>query len=236
MPEQAPTPTGRRARPGGRTARTRSQVLEATVRLIAEHGAEHLHYDEIARNAGVNRTTVHRNWPNRDELVMEALTGFARTAITLPDSEDITADLTEFVYSLAQTARTTLGRALMRALIANESSPVREAGLRLLDERLPELQARIDRAARKGDLPPVDATLLNELLTGPVQLRMMRRRDPFELADARRIVEIVLTGLRNAPGPPGEPGTPPDHVPEGPRPPESTADGGEAVSRNSTTL
>lgn len=206
------------------------------MRLIAEHGAEHLHYDEIARNAGVNRTTVHRNWPNRDDLIMEALAGFARAAITLPDSGDIAADLTEFVYALAETARTTLGRALVRALIANESSPVREAGLQLLDERLPELQARIDRAVRQGDLPPVDATFLNELLTGPVQLRMMRRRDPFEPADARRIVEIVLTGLRNAPGPTDRPGTPPPDGPDGPGPHGATADGGAAISGNSTTM
>jgi AcrR family transcriptional regulator len=167
------------------------------VRLIAERGAEHLHYDEIARTAGVNRATVHRNWPNRDDLVLEALATFAEASIQLPETDDIEADLTDFVCTMAATARTAIGRALGRALLSNESSEFRRIGLRLLDERLPALQARIDRAVRSGDLPPVEAAFVNELLTGPVQLHVARHPGAFERRDAQRIVAVVLAGLRH---------------------------------------
>lgn len=187
---------GPRSRPGGRTARVRRQVLDATLRLIAERGTEQLHYEEIARTAGVNRTTVHRNWPDRDDLVRDALAGYAEEAIVLPDTDDLAADLAEFLHAVAATGRTPLGRALSRSLLADESSVIRRVGLQVLDARLPALQARIDRAVRQGDLPPVDAAFLNELLTGPVHLHVTRRREPFTHRDARRVVGIVLAGLR----------------------------------------
>ncbi|WP_280183350.1 helix-turn-helix domain-containing protein, partial [Nocardia cyriacigeorgica] len=51
-----------RPRPGGRTARIRTQVLEAVHAELTEHGYDALTIDTVAARAGVHRATVYRRW------------------------------------------------------------------------------------------------------------------------------------------------------------------------------
>ncbi|MFC7589155.1 TetR/AcrR family transcriptional regulator [Nonomuraea antimicrobica] len=49
-------------RPGGRTARVRAAVLEATQDELVERGFHELTMDQVAARAGVGKTTVYRRW------------------------------------------------------------------------------------------------------------------------------------------------------------------------------
>ena len=60
-------------RPGGRTARIRAAVLEATVSALIEHGYDGLTMERIADRAGVNKTTLYRRWGSRAGLVVDAV-------------------------------------------------------------------------------------------------------------------------------------------------------------------
>ena len=64
-------------RPGGRTARTRRAVLEATVAELAAHGYGALTVERVATRAGVHKTTLYRRWGGKQGLVAEAVEGFA---------------------------------------------------------------------------------------------------------------------------------------------------------------
>ncbi|GAA5167684.1 MULTISPECIES: TetR/AcrR family transcriptional regulator [Amycolatopsis] len=187
----------KRARPGGRTAAVRQRILRATIELVAKHGTEHLNYEEIARTAGVNRVTLHRNWPSRNDLLRDALAEFASESIPLRDTGNLVADLTDYLCTMARTGQSTVGRALLQAAMHSGDEPViRELGLQLLDNRLPEVQALLDRATARGEIPRVDAVFINQMLSGPVHLHLTRGRTPFERADAQRIVDFVLAGAR----------------------------------------
>ncbi|MFI6482761.1 TetR/AcrR family transcriptional regulator [Nonomuraea sp. NPDC050663] len=51
-------------------ARNRQKIIEATTRLIAEHGTEQLSLDEVARAAGVGVGTVYRRFGDRSGLLL----------------------------------------------------------------------------------------------------------------------------------------------------------------------
>jgi hypothetical protein len=55
---------------------------------------------------------------------------------------------------------------------------------------------RVALAVERGELPPVDTSLLGEMLSGPVHLIANRGLRPFTRADAERIVDVVLAGIR----------------------------------------
>jgi AcrR family transcriptional regulator len=103
-------------RPGGRNARVRAQILAATVDLVARAGVAGFTYDEVAERAGVHKTSVYRNWPNRDDLVIEALSRHADQQVPFADTGDLRADLVEFLLALAAELETSIGRALVNAL------------------------------------------------------------------------------------------------------------------------
>ncbi|MEV0588858.1 helix-turn-helix domain-containing protein [Nonomuraea sp. NPDC050310] len=51
-------------------ARNRLKIIDAAVRLLAEHGAEQLSLDEVARAAGVGVGTVYRRFGDRSGLLL----------------------------------------------------------------------------------------------------------------------------------------------------------------------
>ncbi|MFB8140882.1 TetR/AcrR family transcriptional regulator [Streptomyces parvus] len=184
-------------RPGGRTARVRHRILEAAAELIARHGIGGLRYDQVAELAGVNKTSVYRNWPDRTTLVADALTSFSADAAPLHDTGDIDADLVDFLEALATALSSPQGRALLNVVGAAHDDP----GLRaVVDEafaqRLAALRRRLEAAMESGQLPEVDCRLLVEMLSGPVHGLVSRGAREFTRADAQRITAIVLAGVR----------------------------------------
>ncbi|MHA6622476.1 TetR/AcrR family transcriptional regulator [Pseudonocardia sp. DLS-67] len=184
-------------RPGGRTARVRAQVLAATVELVARDGIVGFRYEEVAEVAGVHKTSVYRNWPDREELVVEALLQYVDDFGSVADTGELRADLVSFLMILAEGLGRPTVRALELATQATDESPaVRRAATRILDERGAAMRRRVDLAIDRGELPPVDCSLLGEMITGPVRLIVNRGLRPFTHADAERIVDVVLAGIR----------------------------------------
>jgi len=184
-------------RPGGRTARTRARILEATLRLVARDGIAALRYEEVAELAGVHRTSVYRNWPDREELVNAALLRYAGSA-ELEDTGDLRHDLVDYLVALAGLLSTTTGRAMQRAVqSARENPEVAQLVNQIFERRLAGLQQVVDHAVARGELPPVDGYFLAEMLTGPVHLYVSRGLHPFTRAEAERITDVVLAGVRH---------------------------------------
>lgn len=187
----------RTARPGGRNARVRSQILAATMELVARNGVAGLRYEEIAELAGVNKNSVYRNWPDRAVLISDALLQYAEDSAPLHDSGDLRRDLVDFLMVLSERMSSPIGRAMLHAALATPgNTDLDEAVQVAYDQRLTTARKRFDSAVDKGEIPPVDSYFLTELLSGPVYLYIHRRRHPFTREVAERIVDTVLAGIQ----------------------------------------
>ncbi|MGA7618532.1 TetR/AcrR family transcriptional regulator [Candidatus Binatus sp.] len=60
-----------RGRP--RDAAADKAILRAALELFIEHGIEGASFEQIARRAGVARTTVYRRWSGREDLLAQAM-------------------------------------------------------------------------------------------------------------------------------------------------------------------
>jgi AcrR family transcriptional regulator len=175
----------------------RAQILAATVELVARHGVAGVRYDEVADLAGVNRRSVYRNWPARDDLVREALQQFAEDTMPIEDTGVLRRDLANLLTALADVMATPTGRALEQVLhSARESPDLLQAVTAVLDQRMITVGRLLDRAIDRGEIPPADAEFLTGLLIGPVRLHISRARRPFTRADAEKITDVVLAGVR----------------------------------------
>jgi len=56
-------------RPGPGTDPTRTVILDAAVAEFEQHGVRRVALEDVARRAGISRTTIYRRFANRDELV-----------------------------------------------------------------------------------------------------------------------------------------------------------------------
>ncbi|WP_307870488.1 TetR/AcrR family transcriptional regulator [Saccharopolyspora endophytica] len=196
MDEEGPAREPAR-RPGGRTARVRRRILEAAAELIARDGIGGLRYDQVAELAEVNKTSVYRNWPDRNALIADALATFGADVAPLHDSGDIDADLVDFLEALAAATASPQGRALLTVVAsARENPELRAVVDEVYERRLGTLDDRLKIAIERGELPPVETSFVAEMLAGPVQLFVTRGARTFTRADAARVTGVVLAGIR----------------------------------------
>ena len=57
----------------GRSARVQSAVLRATAEELGRVGFAALRIEDVALRSGVNKTTIYRRWPTKQELVRASL-------------------------------------------------------------------------------------------------------------------------------------------------------------------
>ncbi|WP_027927974.1 TetR/AcrR family transcriptional regulator [Amycolatopsis benzoatilytica] len=186
-----------RRRPGGRAARVRAAVLEATNQLLQDQGLTGLTVSEVARRAQVNETSIFRRWGTRENLIIDALLTDAAEQLPVPDSGTLRGDLIAYATALAKYLTSPAGNALDRTLASAGDDP---ATRRLRDQywnaRYAHSGQIAARAIQRGELPDTaDPRFVLELLVAPLHFRIVLTREPLEPDLPARIVDALLHGL-----------------------------------------
>src|SRR5205085_8345736 len=70
-----------------------TELLEATLQLLQEHGYDRLTLDAVAATARASKATVYRRWPSKAELVLAAFIEGIRQVAVAPDTGTLRGDL-----------------------------------------------------------------------------------------------------------------------------------------------
>jgi AcrR family transcriptional regulator len=70
-----------------------TEILEVTLRLLQEHGYDHLTIDAVAAEARASKATVYRRWPSKAELVLAAFIEGVRQVAVPPNTGTLRGDL-----------------------------------------------------------------------------------------------------------------------------------------------
>jgi AcrR family transcriptional regulator len=172
----------------------RTAVLTAVFDLLAEAGYEAMSIDDVARRAGVHKTTVYRRWPSKAELVLDATLAFSEQQIPIPDTGTLHGDLGALARGVAANlgspagARRTLSIVAAAASSDDLAASMHEFWVRRLALAVPI----VERAVQRGELPGgVDPILVVEAVVAPLWLRLMLTGEPIDADVAGRIAELV---------------------------------------------
>jgi AcrR family transcriptional regulator len=199
MTDAGMTDAGVRRRPGGRSARVRTAVFDATLGLLVTHGLEGLKVSEVAERAGVHETSIYRRWGSRENLLIDALLD-ATELLRVPDTGSLRDDLTTYVADLAAFLATPVGHALERTLaVAGDDPDTQRARDRYWTSRYERSSQMIVRAVDRGELPAsVEPRLVIEMLVSPVHFRVVLTREPVDDGMPGRVVDALLSGIARA--------------------------------------
>src|SRR5438046_8510954 len=81
-------------RPGGRTADVTKRVHEAVIDLIVSGGEEQCTFQNVARRAKVERSTLYRRYPNRWLMMSEAFASAYVDDLSFEPTGSFRGDLT----------------------------------------------------------------------------------------------------------------------------------------------
>ncbi|OLF16883.1 TetR/AcrR family transcriptional regulator [Actinophytocola xanthii] len=195
MSSPATQPDFGSARPGGRTARTRAAVRDATLAELAAHGYRGLTVDGVAERSGVHRTTVYRRWGGVDGLVVDALDLAGEDGWQPPDTGGFAGDCralaAEVHRSFADPAQ---GAASAAVVAASFQSPRAAEALRgFYADRNARSEVIVSRAVDRGELPAgTDAAAVVRAVVAPLFHRLFITREPLDAGVAEQAAEAAV--------------------------------------------
>ncbi|APU19746.1 TetR/AcrR family transcriptional regulator [Actinoalloteichus sp. GBA129-24] len=186
-------------RPGGRTARTRSAVRDATLAELAAHGYQGLTVDTVAERSGVHKTTVYRRWGGVDGLVIDVLDLAGEDDWRPPDTGSFAGDLralaTEVLHYFADPRRAGAPNAFVYASFHSDRAA---AALRdFFADRHARCEPVTTRAIRRGEVPAsTDPGAVARAVVAPLYHRLFITREPVDAHLAEQSAAMVLAAAQ----------------------------------------
>jgi AcrR family transcriptional regulator len=203
-----------RTRPPGRGPKVRAAVLAATLSELGQAGYASLTVENVARRAGVHKTTVYRRWKTREDLVADAVADLAAAQVPFPDTGDIGADLHSLALSFVRLMNSPAGRAIAAATLsdAGRIPEIDQAKRHFFADRFQRAAPIVAGAITRGELPAgTDPAELIKTLIAPIYLRLLVTAEPISDATAATAVAITMAAARAGALAP-QPAPPPAHA------------------------
>ncbi|MGE0726464.1 MAG: TetR/AcrR family transcriptional regulator [Acidimicrobiia bacterium] len=196
MADRGPDPAPA-VRTDPRVLRSRQAVLRAAVDLMEARGMFALTIDAVAERSGVAKTTIYRQWPNREALLADAWASIPAPEVA-PLSGDLDTDVLAAAIAIDERLRTPPMSVLFPDLL---TAAARDRSLAVLRDRLLRLRRRplsdiVAAAVADGRLPAgTDAGLVAAMVIGTVVYRRLTAVPPVA-GELERLVAAVLASAR----------------------------------------
>lgn len=182
-----------------RVLRTRDAVRRAVRTLVRTSGFAAVTHQQVAAEAGIGRATVYRHWPDRTQLVLEALAD-VEAPTSHRSSGDLTTDLTTELERLQHTLTSSPLVPELVALIgqAEWEPQLREVKTRLLATGTAGLRFVLQAAVERGELSrDLDLEVAVARLAGPLFYQRVLAHAPIDSTFVTRVRDGFLA---NVPG------------------------------------
>ena len=164
--------------------------------LLQERGFE-MTFDDVAARAGVGRASVFRRFATKRDMILGAVSQMSLERIEAPDTGSLRGDLLALVSNIMAVFGEPRTRALARffqgqACRDEAFTDVLRANL---DRRLELIATVLGRGVDRGELDPeTDATLVADLISGVIAIRLASDRPLPVDAEVDRLVGMLLAG------------------------------------------
>lgn len=205
MPPFPPTRALETTGPGRpRDPQVDQRVFEAAVDVYSEFGWHGFSIEAVARRAAVGKATIYRRWPNKTDLLIDAVRARV-TVVTDTDTGDVRADLLSLTRNILRSYLSDYGRSTMRLTLEAHLVPrLKEHWDDVSSSQILAARSIVRRAIARGELPAdTSVTLLLDTLSGAVMMHAqvvpheLRERQAAQAETyAEALVDFVLRAVR----------------------------------------
>ena len=181
-----------------RVAHTRKVVLAAAMELLTSEGHEAVTPLRIAESTGIARTTIYRHWPERRDLIADAIEAH-RPDWQFESSGDLRTDLLCHLQRVASRLDAGPLPPFFATLIerAEHDEELAELHCRMADRRTRPVVAALEAGIERGDLPVgLDVSAAVAAIDGPVFYRRLISREPLTDGFVADVVDGFLARYR----------------------------------------
>lgn len=170
--------------------------MQAALEELGRGGYDGFRVDAVATNAGVNKTSIYRRWPNKLALVSAALRARPWVRAEPPDLGNVRDDLIASLDIITESFNAVQFRDSESLLRTSEPVPeLQELVTSMRDEFFERQAVIIERGIARGELPAdTDARFLLENVCSLLGTRTMRMRERVSRPYIARLVDLCLSG------------------------------------------
>ncbi|MDM4762190.1 TetR/AcrR family transcriptional regulator [Galbitalea sp. SE-J8] len=183
-----------------------TDILDATLEVLAETGYEGMTIDMVAARAKAGKATVYRRWTSKADLVIDAVAcmkaGVDLNA--LPDTGTLRGDLVAMIKAPAVHDAQRKARIMggLISLINDEPGLAEAAQQAVVLPRVAANRILFQRAIDRGEVPAdIDVDLLSLVSVSMVSYRTLMLREPVDRAFLLSIIDgVILPAVRGCAG------------------------------------
>jgi AcrR family transcriptional regulator len=167
--------------------------------VLVDNGLHAVELSDIARRAGVGKTTVYRRWGSVPSLVADLLQNMAEESVSRTETGAIDGDLQANARLIVKTLSDPRQGALFAAIIAAATcdSDTATQLQRFYDVRLAEWAPCVEQAVARGELPAgTDPVAVLIAVSGPLYYRHLTRTLELSEDDAMRAAAAAVAAAR----------------------------------------
>lgn len=185
-------------KPQLRGAKVSKKIFSVTVAELARVGLERLTIPEVARRAGVNKTSIYRRWPTKEALVKAALGESMEHVRELEDTGTLEGDLHGLIRRVADFIESPRGGAMVRLAFVDSGSRSlrRHAAQAWSDAPGAGPFEILARAVSRGELgPKTDFETLLFTMAGAILHRRFVEQAECDDEWIARVTRLMLRGV-----------------------------------------
>ena len=178
-----------------RGAGRRTAICQATCELLAKVGYDRMTMDAIANQAKASKATIYRMWPDKPQLVAEAIKCQFGDTADLPNTGSLRGDLLALLSAACEVSTSEVGEIIVGLMTAAKHDPrLAETLSQTMFEDKAKLHAElVRRAAERGEVDPdTDPGLVHELIHSLISGRMTWNLGPLDDEYARHVVDDIM--------------------------------------------
>jgi AcrR family transcriptional regulator len=198
-PTTAPADQDRKGPGRPRSARADEAIIDAVLELLTQgHSADTISIEAVAARAGVGKATIYRRWPNKEALIVDAVSSM-KGPVPSVRGESVREDLIVLLTRVGQTSDVRAAK-IMSCLLPEiqRSRSLQGCYQDFVEPRRKVVRDVLARGVETGELcPDLDIELALNLLYGPVLLQSLMHWNPAVSSKdlAARVVDTVLAGI-----------------------------------------
>jgi AcrR family transcriptional regulator len=170
------------------------EILVNTLKLISKHGILGVTLDMVSELSRVSKATIYRQWHNRDDLILSALS-YLEFPTEIPDTGDITKDLTKLLENLIAFLNKPDGGRVYSAFLNASVHDEKFGDYRreLTTRAIVPYETVIKRAVERGEIKlDIQVRLAVDILISPFVYHRIATNSPARSRDIEDIVKFFL--------------------------------------------
>ena len=178
-----------------RGAGRRTAICEAVCELLAKVGYDRMTMDAIANQAKASKATIYRMWPDKPQLVAEALKCQFGSETDVPNTGSLRGDLLALMTVACDVVSSEVGEVIAGVMTAAAHDPRLADTLSqtLFEDKAQMHVELVRRAVERGEVPPeTDATIMHEVIHSMISSRKIWNLGPLDEEYAQHVVDEIL--------------------------------------------